>query len=247
MEEKNELSDIILDKNDNKSMKIKRILIIVALMILVFLVVLVVMKVINKPTQKSDNAKLILPPQPVSKQVEPKKEADLFKQVPIVEENNKKESFEAMVKSLKEKEIQKQAAVEPKIKEVQQKVQQQVQEKVVAKNVVAKNVVAKKEPQVTVPTKAVKTVKTVKKVASTQATQGVYVQVGATSRLTPSKKFLAQLAQNNYSYRLLPIDVKGKKVTKILIGPYTNTTGAKKVLADIKANINKDAFIYRVK
>lgn len=237
MEEKNELSDIILDKDDNKSMKIKRIMIIVALMILVFLVVLVVMKVINKPTQKSDNTKLILPPQPVSKQVEPKKEDDLFKQVPIVEEDNKKESFEAMVKSLKEKEIQKQTAIEPKIEEVQQKVEQKVQEKVTAKKVV-------KEPQIKVPAKEVKPVQ---KETSTKATKGVYVQVGATSRLTPSKKFLAQLAQQNYTYRLLPIDVNGKKVTKILVGPYTNTTGAKKVLADIKANINKDAFIYRVK
>jgi len=239
MEEKNELSDIILDKDDNKSMKVKRILIIVALMILVFLVVLVVMKVINKPTQKSNTAKLILPPQPVSKQVEPKKEDDLFKQVPIVEEDNKKESFEAMVKSLKEKEVQKQTAIEPKIEEVQQKVEQKVQEKVAAKKVAIKQA-----PQINVP---VKTTKTVQKVTSTKATKGVYVQVGATSRLTPSKKFLAKLAQKNYTYRLLPIDIKGKKVTKILIGPYTSTTGAKKVLADIKANINKDAFIYRVK
>ena len=242
MEEKNELSDIILDKDDNKSMKIKRILIIIALMILVFLVVLVVMKVINKPTQKSDNTKLILPPEPVAKQVKPKKEDDLFKQVPIVEEDNKKESFEAMVKSLKEKEVQKEAAIKPKVEKVQQKVVQKVQK--VQKQVADKKVIAQKTPQIKIPAKVTKTVK---KVTSTKATQGVYVQVGATSRLTPSKKFLAKLAQNNYSYRLLPIDIKGKKVTKILIGPYTNTTGAKKVLADIKANINKDAFIYRVK
>lgn len=232
MEEKNELSDIILEKDDNKSMKIKRILIIVALMILVFLVVLVVMKVINKPDQKSDTTKLILPPQPASKQVEPKIEDDLFKQVPIIEEEDKKESFEEMVKSLKEKEIQKQVNVEPKIEELQKKIEEPIKEKV------------KKIAEV-LPTKTVE--KAVKKVTNTDATKGVYVQVGATSRLTPSKKFLAQLAKNRYEYRLLPIDVKGKKVTKILVGPYSNTTEAKNVLADIKTNINKDAFIYRVK
>jgi len=116
MEEKNELSDIILEKDDNKSMKVKRILIIVALMILVFLVVLVVMKVVNKPDPRTETTKLVLPPQPTSQQVEPKKEDDLFKQVPIVEEENKKESFEEMVKSLKEKEIKKQTEIEPKLK-----------------------------------------------------------------------------------------------------------------------------------
>lgn len=233
MEEKNELSDIILEKDDNKSMKIKRILIIVALMILVFLVVLVVMKVINKPDPKTNTTKLILPPQPISQQVEPKKEDDLFKQVPIIEEEDKKESFEEMVKSLKEKEIQKQADIEPEIKEVQKKVVEPIKEKV------QKVIPVTKAKPIAKPV--------VKKPTTSEATSGVYIQVGATSRLTPSKKFLAQLAKNNYEYRLLPIDINGKKVTKILVGPYTNTTEARNVLVNIKTNINKDAFIYRVK
>ena len=235
MEDKNELSDIILEKDDNKSMKVKRILIIVALMILVFLVVLVVMKVINKPDPKTNTTKLILPPQPISKQVEPKKEDDLFKQVPIVEEEDKKESFEEMVKSLKQKEIQKQSDIEPTIEKVQEQVVEPIKEKIQQKAEVQKIVPVPKKVE-----------KPVKKADSKEATKGTYVQVGATSRLTPSKKFLAILAKNNYEYRLLPIDVNGKKVTKILVGPYNNTE-AKKVLGSIKININKDAFIYRVK
>ena len=240
MEDKNELSDIILERDDNKSMKIKRILIIFALLILVFLVVLVVMKVINKPDPKSNTAKLILPPQPTSQQVEPKKEDDLFKQVPIIQEEDKKESFEDMVKSLKQKEKQKekqkQANIEPQIEKVQKIIEEPIKEKKV------------EVKQVAPVAPLVKTVtKPIKQTTPTTATKGVYVQVGATSRLTPSKKFLAQVAKKSYEYRLLPIDVNGKKVTKILIGPYANTTGAKQVLGDIKANINKDAFIYRVK
>jgi len=235
MEEKNELSDIILEKDDNKSMKIKRILIIIALMILVFLVVLVVMKVINKPDPKTN--KLVLPPQPISKQVEPKKEDDLFKQVPIVEEEDKKESFEEMVKSLKEKEIQKQTNIEPTIERTQEKAKEKIEKKVAKK--------IEKEIPIVTPQKVVK--KPVVKKTITNATKGTYVQVGATSRLTPSKKFLSKLAKNQYEYRLLPIDINGKKVTKILVGPYTNTKEAKEVLGNIKANINKDAFIYRVK
>lgn len=237
MEDKNELSDIILEKDDNKSMKIKRILIIAALMILVFLVVLVVMRVINKPNPTSNTSKLILPPQPITKQVEQQKEDDLFKQVPIVEEEDKKESFEEMVKSLKDKEIKKQEIIEPNIEQIKE----QLQEKVIAKI----------EPKQIVETKKVEPKQVAKKIekinTSTVATKGVYIQVGATLRLTPSKKFLAQIAVKDYGYRLLPIDINGKKVTKILVGPYANTTEAKQVLADIKTNINKDAFIYRVK
>ena len=238
MEDKNELSDIVLEKDDNKSMKAKRILIIVALLIVVFLVVLVVMRVINKPTQQTNNTKLILPPNPTQKVIEPKKEDDLFRQVPIVEEDDKKESFEEMVKSLKAKEILKQENLQPKAEEIQ-KVLETTKTKQETKTVTP----PKKIKQAT---KAIKT-KLVKHTTNNLATTGVYVQVGATSRLTPNKKFLAKLAAKSYEYRLLPIDVKGTKVTKILIGPYANSTAARAVLADIKSSINKDAFIYRVK
>jgi DedD protein len=233
MEEKNELSDIILEKNSNKSMRAKRILIIVALLIVLFLIVLVVMKVVNKPTERNNNTKLILPPNTTEKVVEyGNKDDELFKQIPITQDEDKKESFEKMVKSLKAKEMKKQEIVQPKAKKVisAQKVQKNLEK------------VATKKIEKAIPIK----IKTTK-VDGTVAIKGVYIQVGATSRLTPDKKFLAKLAAENHEYRLLPIDIKGTKVTKILIGPYKTNTEAKAKLADIKTNINKDAFIYRVK
>jgi len=240
MENKNELSDIVLEKDDNKSMKTKRILIIVALLIVVFLIVIVVMRVANEPTQpKNSNVKLILPPNPTQKIVETNKEDDLFKQVPIVEEEDKKESFENMVKSLKAKEIQKQENIQPKEEEVVETVKVEETVKVV---VPPKEVKPAKKPV----KKQVKA-KPVKKSSSNLAKNGIYIQVGATSRLTPDKKFLAKLSSKSYEYRLLPIDVKGTKVTKILVGPYSSNAKARSVLADIKSSINKDAFIYRVK
>lgn len=240
MEDKNELSDIVLEKDDNKAVKTKRLLIISALLILVFLVVLVVMRVINKPEATNQQSKLVLPPEPVVKEVEMKKDDQLFKQVPIIEEEaDKKESFEEMVRSLKEKEINKQTAA-PVVKEVTKAVQETTKE-------IQKAVTPKvQEVQKTVQEAQKELPKTVT-VNQTTATTGVYIQVGATSKSTPDKKFLNAIAAKNYEYRLLPITVKDKKVTKILIGPYTNTTAAKNVLADIKATINKDAFIYRVK
>lgn len=242
MEDKNELSDIVLEKDDNKALKTKRILIIVALMILLFLLVLVITKAIQAPDNNTQNPKVILPPTPSIKTVETKKDEQLFKQVPIIEEeNDKKESFEEMVKSLKEKEIQKEKEiVQKETPKVEPKVVKQVEKTTPAPKV--KKVVAKEQPKA-VPS----TPKTTQQTESTVATTGVYIQVGATSRLSPNKKFLNTITSRNYKYRLLPITVKDKKVTKILIGPYTNSTAAKEVMADIKANINKDAFIYRVK
>ena len=63
MENRNELSDIVLEKGDNKTLKLKRILILVAFLILVFLVALASMKMMNKEPSK-ETSKLILPPEP---------------------------------------------------------------------------------------------------------------------------------------------------------------------------------------
>lgn len=238
MEDKNELSDIVLEKDDNKAVKTKRLLVIAALLILVFLLVLVVMRVINKPEANNNQSKLVLPPEPVVKEVETKKDDQLFKQVPIIEdEADKKESFEEMVRSLKEKEIQKQTdTVAPAIEEAKKVLKETP--KVVEKQVVQtpKKVVEPKQMAPVVETKP-----------GTTATTGVYIQVGATSKASPDKKFLASIEKKNYEYRLLPISVNGKEVTKILIGPYATTTAAKTALTDVKTAINKDAFIYRVK
>ena len=60
---RNELSDIVLEKGDHKTVKVKRILILTAFLILVFLVALASMKMMNKDNGK-DTSKLILPPEP---------------------------------------------------------------------------------------------------------------------------------------------------------------------------------------
>jgi DedD protein len=242
MEETNELSDIILEKEDNKSLKMKRILIIAALLILIFLVALVAMKVVNQPTRENQSTKLILPPEPNIEQTAPQSEDNLFKQVPIAEET-KQASFDAMVKSLKEKEMKKQEKITKPIIEDSQKVIEAIAEQEILKATI----------KTTTPEKVIQAPKKVIPATISQpkvdnlATIGVYLQVAATSKLTPDKRYLAKITEKNYEYRLLPIEVKGKRVTKILIGPYPNTAVAKNVLADVKKSINKDAFIYRVK
>ncbi|NOX14848.1 MAG: SPOR domain-containing protein [Epsilonproteobacteria bacterium] len=231
MEDKNELSDIVLEKGTSKTLKAKRILIIAAILIIIFLAVILSMKFINK-TQTVQEPKIVLPPQPISTVQKATKDEQLFKQVPIIEEKTtKKDSFENMVKSLKEKEIQ-------KTKILQAKTKQEVKKGVVIAPKIIQNVV---KPLVKT------TKKEIKKVVPKGTTKGIYVQVGATSRYAPNKKYLKKITDKKYSYALLPITIKGKKITKILIGPFKSNKLAKKNMINIKKDINKNAFIYRVK
>ena len=233
MEDKNELSDIVLEKTDNKTLKTKRVLIIIAILIIIFLAVILSMKLINKPTQNSE-PKLILPPQPTTSIKKAKKDEQLFKQVPIIKEKtDKKDSFENMVKSLKEKEIQK-----------------------TNKNNLKQPIAKKEVPKVVKTPKVIHTVvnpivkakaKKVIRTTSNRATSGVYIQVGATSKYSPDKKYLKKITDKKYTYKLLPMVIKGKKITKILIGPFKTNKAAKANMSDVKKSINKNAFLYRVR
>lgn len=244
MEDKNELSDIILEeKEDNKMMKVKRILIIAALLTLIFLVILVVMKVLNKPESQEDTTKLVLPPEPQVKQVEPTEDDNLFKQVPIIEEDSKKESFEEMVKSLKEKEIKKQdennQTAQANTQAEQESPQEVTQTQETAPKTTTENTQETKNNEQTAqkPTQP----------ENTDATPGYYIQVAATTKASPDKNYLGEITKKNYTYRLLPIEVNGNKVTKILVGPYDSSAKANEALNGVKNSINKNAFLYRVK
>ncbi|MDX1809403.1 MAG: SPOR domain-containing protein [Sulfurospirillaceae bacterium] len=241
MDDKNELSDIVLEKDNGKVLKAKRILIIIALLIIVFLGVLVTMKLINKPTQNTATEKMILPPEPKSVTDSKAKDEELFKQVPIIEENKtNKDNFDNIVKNLKEKEMQKsQISDQNQTKPVQTQ-SQTIQEKPVAPVVEPLKKEAKKILKPKIEQKTQKTTPTAKN-------KGLFVQVGAIYRGTPSKKFLKLITDKHYNYFLYKTKVNNKSVTKVLIGPFKTTKEAKAGLIEIKKSINKNAFLYRVK
>jgi DedD protein len=229
MEDKNELSDIVLEKDTGKILKAKRVLIIISTLIILFLIVLLSMKLFNNPAKK-ETQNIVLPPEPTVNVQNSKKDEELFKQVPIIEENStKKDNFENIVKNLKEKESKIQ---ENKTEQTQSKTEATVQK--------ASKVVAEKKDVKTQP----KPKKSSKKLI---ANRGIYIQVGATSKHQPNKKFLKKISAKKLEYRLLPIKINGKKITKILIGPFKNRSTAKKNLPTIRENFNKNAFIYRIK
>lgn len=248
MENRNELSDIVLEKGDNKTVKMKRVLILVAFLILVFLVALASMKVANKG--EKDTSKLILPPEPTQETQVPKDD-QLFKQVPIIEENPKKESFEDMIKTLKDKEAQKQeeakgSATETKPKEVTPTATTPVKEPAPAK--------VKEEPkkEATKPQPMLRSTEVTPSVApsassgSGSVAAGIYVQVGAVAT-APDAKQLNDIKSKGFECKPYTTVVNGNKVVKLLVGPYATSAEAENALSLIRSSVNKNAFIYRVK
>ena len=255
MENRNELSDIVLEKGDNKTLKMKRILILVAFLILVFLIALASMKMANKD-QGKDASKLILPPEPTQETQIPKDD-QLFKQVPIIEENPKKESFEDMIKTLKEKETQKQEeskATEPK-KEIVTPVQPATTTTPkqttgsaaapVTKATEPKKEVAKPQPQQMLRSTEVSPAET-HSTSGGSVAPGIYVQVGAVAT-APEARQLSEIKSKGFDCKQYSTVVNGNKVVKLLIGPYATSAEAESALAQIRATLNKNAFIYRVK
>ena len=238
MENRNELSDIVLEKGDSKTLKLKRILILVAFLILVFLVALASIKMMNKEPSK-ETSKLILPPEPSAQEAPVTKDDQLFKQVPIIEENPKKEGFEEMIKTLKEKEAQKQE--EAKVKESATQTTApiksetpKVTETKPKEESVKKEVAKPKEAPAPVSQQ------------STSADAGIYIQIGAVAT-APEQKVLNDIKSKGFEYRLYKTIVNGNNVTKILIGPYAKSEDAQNALISVRASINKNAFIYRIK
>lgn len=112
--EDNELRDIILEKSeDKKSVKIKKLLMLIAMFFILFLIVLIAMKIINSDDSNNmdmanKDARLVLPPEPEISKDNKAANDELFQQVPIIPESKGQDSFEDMVKSLKDKETQRQ-------------------------------------------------------------------------------------------------------------------------------------------
>ena len=238
MDDKNELSDIVLEKDDEKKVKAKRVLIIVSILVILFLIVLLSMKLLNKSDDKK-TPNLVLPPEPAVAMKKTDKDTELFKQVPIIEENStKKDNINKIVKNLKNR------ATEEKKNEENKKENNRVINN--PKKEEIKTVVEPIVQQVVKKTTPILKKRKIKHL-SAKSVKGIYVQVGATSKLTPSKNFLKRIKNEHFSYKLLPININGKKVTKILVGPFKSRKNAEQNLAKIKKSLNKNAFIYIIK
>lgn len=259
MEDNNELKDIILDKeSDNKSFKVKKILVTFAVLVIIFLIVLIVMKVINgdKPDIKKES--LILPPEPmVEKSI---KNDEIFEQVPIVQ---KEITFDEMIGGAKiatnedsDIQVKEQAGLTPTQEPLKPAVKEEPKKETVQKAITPKVVtkqepVTKAQPPKQAATSKVATTKP-KAAASKDSSvangvaSGTYVQVLSVSKFNPEDKFMKNILAKGYKYHVYKTSVNNKAVYKILIGPYSQNE-IKAKLEKIRADIASGAFVFRVK
>jgi ABC transporter, ATP-binding protein len=276
--EDNELRDIILEKNDEqKSIKIKKLLMFVAMFFILFLIVLITMKIVNSGdelnSETNQDSRLVLPPEPQAVK-ESKGGDELFQQVPIIPENKGQDSFEDMVKSLKDKEAQKQseqAIVTPseeKTPNVQELIKEQPTEqagKSESRAEVKSVVIPKEQPKLApqkeqqAKTKPEPKQTTAKEQPKPQAKKtdvkpsvtqhvggGSYIQVVAVKNFNENAAEIKKLKSHGYSYKLHKVTVNGTEMTKVVVGPYSQES-IKSELAKIKSNVASSAFIVNIK
>ena len=220
-----ELDDIILDKN-SKKFDIKKIALLGGVAILLLIIVISIVKI----TSPSTNQELITQTSK-NQQIQSSKES-FEQEIPITEEE--KSDFNVKPKEITPKEEQ----THPTIKEIEKKIQPKVTIPQTKKEVTPQNRQPIEKPK--------KTHK--KRVKKTTVSKGdYYIQVAAFFRFPPSKKFLNKIKRDGFSYVIKTVIRDKRSIKKVLIGPFKSKKEAKKSLTTIRKNINKNAYILRIK
>ena len=259
MEEKNkesqELQDIILENDDeNPNGKAKKIITTIISIIILFLIIVIVVRFLNtndeeEPMLSQNTADaLILPDEPVAPMPES------FEQIPIVTEPELtigqvlEQKDEPIAELIAPKEPEKpEPAPKAELKEPATKLEPAT--KPVPKKPEPKKpepAVIKPEPKQPALEKELTKPEIKANTASSSAMAGSYVQVASVAKFDPKSSLIKKLNSLGYEYKTYETTVNGKKVIKLLIGPFSGAE-LKQKLDQIKAHIDQKAYIYRIK
>lgn len=219
------------------------------------------------PQVAQTNVPPVAPPSPSEPQAQ--QPNPTFEQVPIVPENKGQDSFEDMVKALKEKEDKRQqdagaaaptptesSTIQGALKQNDAPSAQPSEQKAEPKQHV--NVVKQKEPKqekaAKQPKNDVAKEKQAKQKPAKQAPaasggdahSGSYVQVFAVKHFNEKAPELGKLKAAGYAYKLYRTNVNGNEIIKVLVGPYSGEQ-LKSELAKIKQSAAPNAFIVNIK
>ena len=258
MEEKNqenqELQDIILENDDeNPNGKVKKIITTIISLIILFLIIVIVVKFLNtndeeEPVLSQNTAgALILPDEPVAPMPES------FEQIPIVTEPELtigqvlEQKDEPIAELIAPKEPEKpEPAPKAEVKKPAAKPEPQKPEVKKPEPKKPEPTVIKPEPKKPALEKELTKPEIKAKTASSSAMAGSYVQVASVAKLDPKSSLIKKLNSSGYEYKTYETTVNGKKVIKLLVGPFSGAE-LKQKLDQIKANIDQKAYIYRIK
>ena len=259
MEEKNkesqELQDIILENDDeNPNGKAKKIITTIISLIILFLIIVIVVRFLNTNNEEepmlsqSTADALILPDEPVAPMPES------FEQIPIITEPELtigqvlEQKDEPIAELIAPKEPEKpEPAPKAEFKEPAAKLETAT--KLEPKKPEPKKpepAVIKPEPKQPALEKELTKPEIKANTASSSAMAGSYVQVASVAKFDPKSSLIKKLNSLGYEYKTYETTVNGKKVIKLLIGPFSGAE-LKQKLDQIKANIDQKAYIYRIK
>ena len=259
MEEKNkesqELQDIILENDDeNPNGKAKKIITTIISLIILFLIIVIVVRFLNtndeeEPMLSQNTADaLILPDEPVAPMPES------FEQIPIVTEPELtigqvlEQKDEPIAELIAPKEPEKpEPAPKAELKESAAKLEPAAKpEPKKPEPKKPEPAVIKPEPKQPALEKELTKPEIKANTASSSAMAGSYVQVASVAKFDPKSSLIKKLNSLGYEYKTYETTVNGKKVIKLLVGPFGGAE-LKQKLDQIKANIDQKAYIYRIK
>lgn len=227
MNENNELSDIVLNKNSSSSSSKKMVLAIATLGIILIAVVTIMKSCGSDNVTGAPQA--IIPPQPqqtvVSEEDEiavagkdTTEEEPLFEEVQVVEDD---------------------AVESADLDKIAQKLKQESKEEptVVKTPAAAKVSAPVTKPVVSTPKEAPKSVSTVK----------YYIQVGSFTQYEPNKKFLDSITKLGYNYTYHKVTLNGKTLNKVLVGPFKTETQARDARRILRSKVEPGAFLVKLK
>ncbi len=228
MEEKNELNDIILNKNGSSAAN-KKIVLSVATLGVILIVIIVLMNSLS-PRGTGNLPQPVPPPQPIKQTSTPTSiQEPLFEEVPVIEENTStNKSLDAIAQKLKQESAKEKSVTTAHAK----------QEIVAETKKEQPKVEPKQKPQIQQEIKK-------EHPAMSDAKSGYYIQVGSFEK-EPSKNMLSAITKLGYKYTFHEVTQNSKKVNKVLVGPFNSDAEAKKALPDIKNSVEKNAFLTKI-
>ena len=239
-----ELGDLILDEENNDNDKKKYIILGLALLLLFVLTILIIKLMGSFDDTKNENS-LIQPQQETIGQDQALDNDEIEKQYQNIikkkmEEIKQEEQIQDNTAVAQETET---PAQQPQTTNLEEKSEEIIQKLKTEEKVLPDTPIVPKKEAVVVPKKHV-----TQKPAVTDFSQsvsnvkptGVYVQIGAFSK-EPNKKFMDNIVQNGYKYKLYSVEIKDKTYVKVLVGPFDSSAQAKEELPNIKARLNANS------
>ncbi len=225
MDEKNELSDIVLNKGGASGSN-KKIILAIATLGVVLIVVIMLMNSIN--SKGTDNLpQAVLPPKPQTVQ-STNSELDkepLFEDIPVVQEEPQESTdLNQIAKKLKKE------SAAPVVEQSDETAQATVVPQHKTKPTAKKEAVVQHKKVVQ------------KRITKVVPQHAYFVQVGSFAKYKPNKKFLHSITQLGYHYSFRKI----KNTNKVLVGPFSTRSQANRAKKVLRAKVVPGAFIVKL-